>query len=55
MAAFQGININVFVVGSTALPTGEDDAEPFKGQGTDNDVMSFALSFVEVIIGLGPF
>ena len=55
MAAFRGIDIKVFVVGGTALPTGEDDTEPFKGQGADDDVMSFALAFVQAVIGLGPF
>lgn len=55
MTAFQGVDIKVFVVGSAALPTGEDDTEPFKSQGADNNVMCFALAFVQDVIGLGPF
>ena len=44
----------LFIVGDALFPAGKEDADPFKGQRSHRDMMSFASGELILIEALGP-
>ena len=52
--AFQGVDIDGFIVGRAILPTPIEDADPFAYQSPYGGLMGFALVALLLLVDLGP-
>ena len=50
----QGFEIGRLIIGGLSLPTPEEDADPFEGQGADGGVMAVAAGALLVVVSAGP-
>ena len=54
LAGEELFKVASLVIGGTRLPAFPEDANPFEGQGAEDDVVAFAFGFHVLVIRFGP-
>ena len=52
--ALESFEVSIGIVGSAAFPAGKQDADPFKGQSSYGNAVTFASGDLGLIVGLSP-